>query len=68
MLFSMDELVIQALVWKDAQDIITKAGYSMHRHDSLTVFKMSNINNTHIHICTKTKGEQRKFEKGCSGL
>lgn len=23
----MDELVIQALVWKDAQDIITKAGY-----------------------------------------
>lgn len=65
----MDELVIQALVWKDAQDIITKAGYSMHRHDSLTVLKMSNINNTHIHICTKkNKGGQRKFEKRCSGL
>lgn len=45
----MDELVIQALVWKDAQDIITKAGYSMHRHDSLTVLKMSNII-THTYI------------------
>lgn len=53
----MDELVIQALVWKDAQDIITKAGYSMHRHDSLTVLKMSNINNTHTFLCTKNLKE-----------
>lgn len=34
MLFSMDELDLQALTWKGAQDNrVTNAGYNMHKHD-----------------------------------